>query len=220
MLNDALSSVSGLDGSKKAKASDNSPEAIQERFMSLLVAQLKNQDPLKPMDNAAVTSQMAQLNTVTGINNLNTSMEAMTASIASQQSLQATNMLGRTVLSEGSDLSLSEGTSTGVIDMRQTADAVNVNILSSSGDVVQSINIGPLNKGKHAFNWDGTKADGGIAQNGTYKYEIVASAAGKDADAQALTQSQVLGVRNTPTGAVLLTNGGGELSLKDVKEIF
>eukprot|EP01030_Chromulinospumella_sphaerica_P017620 gene17620-17454_t len=74
--------------------------------MSLLVAQLKNQDPLAPMDNAQVTSQMAQLNTVTGINTLNATMEGVAASINANQTVQATSMLGRAVLTEGNDLKL------------------------------------------------------------------------------------------------------------------
>jgi len=101
----ALGNNSGATAAKK-KADENSPEAIQERFMSLLVAQLKNQDPLAPMDNAQVTSQMAQLNTVTGINTLNATMQGVAASINANQTVQATSMLGRAVLTEGNDLKL------------------------------------------------------------------------------------------------------------------
>ena len=113
----ALGSNSGTASAKK-KVDDNSPEAIQERFMSLLVAQLKNQDPLAPMDNAQVTSQMAQLNTVTGINKLNTTMQGVANSINGNQTAQATSMLGRAVLTEGNDLKLADGEAVGSIGMR------------------------------------------------------------------------------------------------------
>ncbi len=220
MLNDALSSIGGIDSTKKTKSAENSPEAIQERFMSLLVAQLKNQDPLQPMDNAAVTSQMAQLNTVTGINKLNESMQDMTKSVSGSQSIQATTMLGRTVMLEGNNLSLSGGNAKAAIELKQTADVVNINILSSAGDVLQTIDLGPLGKGVHEFSWDGMNVNGGISQNGNYQYEIIAKAAGQDAEVVPLTQTQVQGVRNSPTGAMLLTENGSEVSLGDIKQIF
>ncbi|MDX1667884.1 MAG: flagellar hook assembly protein FlgD [Limnobacter sp.] len=202
------------------KADESSPEAIQERFMALLVAQLKNQDPLSPMDNAAVTSQMAQLNTVTGINNLNSTMESMANTFTSGQALQATNMLGRTVMVEGNQVNLTEGQAPGSFELKQTADSVKVNVLSSSGSVIRTIDSGALGKGVHEFNWDGKNNDGQTVANGTYKFEVVASAAGKEAEVVTLTTAQVQGVRNESTGALLLTSNGREVSLSDVKQIF
>lgn len=218
---DPLSATTSTTGSKSnKKTEDNSPEAIQERFMALLVAQLKNQDPLEPMDNAQVTSQMAQLNTVTGINNLNNTMEQMAATFSSGQTLQATNMLGRTVMVEGNGLTLREGVAPGAFELKQAADSVKVNVLSSSGSVIRTIDSGALSKGVHEFNWDGKNNDGTTVGNGSYRFEVVATAAGEEANVVTLSQALVQGVRNESTGALLLTSDGGEVSLSDIKQIF
>ncbi|MCQ8897365.1 flagellar hook assembly protein FlgD [Limnobacter humi] len=221
MAIDATSAVGTSKTSATAKKNDNSPEAIQERFMSLLVAQLKNQDPMAPMDNAQVTSQMAQLNTVTGINKLNDSMSAMVASFASNQTAQAVTMLGRAVLTEGNDIAMKDGVGTGSLEMKQSADSVQVNILDSNAKVIRTMDMGPQSKGIHQFDWDGKDANGNTVPSGNYKFEVQATAAGQKADVTTLSLAVVQGVRNAGSeGSKLLTNLGTELSFSDIKQIF
>lgn len=216
----ALGNNSGTTAAKK-KTDENSPEAIQERFMSLLVAQLKNQDPLAPMDNAQVTSQMAQLNTVTGINKLNTTMEGVSASLNANQTIQATSMLGRAVLTEGNDLTLADGKAIGSMDLQQSADILRVNVLDAGANVVRTIDLGAQAKGTHEFEWDGKTNDGSTLPPGNYKFEIEAKAAGKDASVTPLTLSVVQGLRNSGAeGTKLLTSNGGEISFADIKQVF
>src|SRR5512143_848552 len=95
------SSVSNLLGASAATASKNSSSDTQNRFLSLLVAQMKNQDPLNPLDNAQVTSQMAQLSTVQGIENMNSKLAALAASLGTNQTAQAAGLIGRDVLVPG-----------------------------------------------------------------------------------------------------------------------
>lgn len=216
----ALGNNSGTTAAKK-KTDENSPEAIQERFMSLLVAQLKNQDPLAPMDNAQVTSQMAQLNTVTGINTLNATMEGVAASINANQTVQATSMLGRAVLTEGNDLKLVDGKAVGSMELNQSADILRVNVLDAGANVVRTIELGPQSKGTHEFEWDGKSNDGSTLPAGNYKFEIEAKAAGKDASVTPLTLSVVQGVRNASAeGTKLLTSNGSEITFADIKQVF
>jgi len=216
----ALGKNSATTAAKK-RADENSPEAIQERFMSLLVAQLKNQDPLAPMDNAQVTSQMAQLNTVTGINNLNATMEGVATSINANQTVQATSMLGRAVLTEGNDLKLVDGKAVGSMQLDQSADILRVNVLDAGANVVRTIELGPQSKGTHQFEWDGKSSDGSTLPAGNYKFEIEAKAAGKDASVTPLSLSVVQGVRNGGAeGTKLLTSNGGEVSFADIKQVF
>ena len=216
----ALGNNTGTASAKK-KVDENSPEAIQERFMSLLVAQLKNQDPLAPMDNAQVTSQMAQLNTVTGINNLNATMEGVANSINGNQTAQATSMLGRAVLTEGNDLALADGKASGSMQRDQSVDVLNVKVLDAGANVVRTINLGAQAKGTHEFEWDGKSDDGSTLPTGNYKFEIEAKAAGQDASVTPLTLSVVQGIRNAGAeGTKLLTSNGGEVSFVDIKQVF
>jgi len=216
----ALGNNSGATAVKK-KVDENSPEAIQERFMSLLVAQLKNQDPLAPMDNAQVTSQMAQLNTVTGINNLNSTMEGVAASINANQTVQATSMLGRAVLTEGNDLALKDGKATGSMELNQTVDVLRVKVLDAGANVVRTLELGAQSKGVHEFEWDGKAEDGSNLPAGNYKFEIESTAAGKAASVTALNLSLVQGIRNAGAdGTKLLTSTGREISFADIKQVF
>src|SRR5471032_413097 len=97
--------------SSTATATDD-VAADQDKFMKLLVTQLQNQDPLNPMDNAAMTSQLAQLSTVTGINKVNATLESLRTDQASSQSLTATNLIGKGVLVAGKGIQLSTNTTT------------------------------------------------------------------------------------------------------------
>jgi flagellar basal-body rod modification protein FlgD len=90
--------------------------AIQDRFLKLLVTQMKNQDPLNPMDNAQVTSQMAQLSTVSGIDKLNATVQALSDSMAAAQSLQAASMIGHAALVPGTEIDLLKGKSNAAVN--------------------------------------------------------------------------------------------------------
>lgn len=205
----------------KLTKEDNSPEAIQERFMALLVAQLKNQDPMAPMDNAQVTSQMAQLNTVTGISDMNKTMEKMAAGLAGNQTVQATGMLGRTVMLEGNSLTLKDAKANGAMELKQAADKVTVNVKDRAGNVVQILDMGAQSKGVLEFDWDGKNADGKTVADGRYSFEVVATAAGQPAQTVALSKTVVQGLRNAGAdGAMLLTSDGSEVSMSNIKQIF
>lgn len=222
MAIDATSALGAASGASVSKKKDeNSPEAIQERFMSLLVAQLKNQDPLEPMDNAQVTGQMAQLNTVTGINNLNSTMQGMANSLNATQTVQATSMLGRSILTEGNDLQLRDGSASGSFELGQSADITRVNVVDAAGNTVRSIDLGAQAKGIHQFTWDGKAQDGTTVASGNYRFEMEAKAAGVDAAVTPLTLSMVQGLRNSGSeGTKLLTSTGDEVSFSQIKQVF
>ena len=123
-------------------ATQGTAAAAQDTFMKLLVTQMKNQDPLNPLDNAQVTSQLAQLSTVTGIEKMNTTLQSLIGSYQSSQTLQAAGMIGHDVLAAGSSLSLSNGQATFGIDLPGPADDVKITILDGSGRPVHSMDLG------------------------------------------------------------------------------
>ena len=222
----AIDATSAVGAAKTAttsskKKDDTDPAAIQERFMRLLVAQLKNQDPMEPMDNAQVTSQMAQLNTVTGIQNLNSTMQGMANSFAANQTVQATGMLGRTILTEGNTVNLANGVAKGAVELKGTADAVTLQVLDAAGKVIRSADLGAQKKGVFEFDWDGKNDAGDTMKPGNYHFQVLASSAGADVELTTLNKYLVQGVRNGGTdGSKLLTNAGTEVSIADIKQIF
>ena len=133
-----------------------------DRFLKLLVAQMKNQDPLNPMDNAQVTSQMAQINTVTGIDKLNSTVAGLSAQFMQMQAMQGASLVGHDVIVPGNKLDIDATTATGQggFEIQTPADAVKVEILAPSGAVVQTLNLGAQGAGMHSFDWPaGTATD-------------------------------------------------------------
>ena len=126
-----------------------------DTFLKLLVAQMQNQDPLNPMDNAQVTSQMAQINTVTGINTLNTTVQTLSSQFTQMQALQGASLVGKSVVVPGNMMTIDPTSQTGEggFSIATPADAVKVEILAPSGAVVQTINLGAQAAGMHSFDW-------------------------------------------------------------------
>ena len=179
----------------------------QDRFMKLLVAQMRNQDPLNPMDNAQMTSQVAQINTVAGIEKLNRTVESLVAAtFGNLQAQAATQLPGRSVLVEGNRLMLEDGKAQGGVELDAAADSANVEILDGAGRVVQTIALGPLPAGVRSFTWDGLQSDGKPAADGAWSTRVMATAAGKPVTARTLTAAPVQAV--TPGTAGLLIDLG------------
>ncbi len=193
----------------------------QNRFMTLLVTQMKNQDPLNPLDNAQVTSQLAQLSTVTGIDKLNTSLASLISNVQSSQSLQATSMIGHNVLVDGSKVQLSGGVAPFGISLPSSANSVTVSVLDASGNTVREVALGALPAGTSYLQWDGKTDAGTDAAAGSYKIAVKALAAGQTLTATTLSLGQVSSVSNDATGVTLnLSNDLGRYGLADIREIL
>jgi flagellar basal-body rod modification protein FlgD len=137
--------------------------------LTLMLAQLKNQDPTSPVDSTTFLSQLASLSEVQGITQLNTSFTAMSNSLVSGQALQASSLLGHQALVSSSTATLAaNGTVTGAVAVPQTSSAVTLDISNSSGVLVQQINLGAQSTGLANFSWNGQQGDGTQAPAGQY----------------------------------------------------
>src|ERR1700688_4181788 len=138
-------------------------------FLTLMLAQLKNQDPTSPVDSNQFLNQLASLSTVQGITQLNTSFSSLSSSLVSSQALQASSLLGHQALVSSKTATLAaNGTVTGAVSVPQTTSQAVVNISDSSGALVRQINLGAQATGMANFSWDGKQADGSQAPAGTY----------------------------------------------------
>lgn len=192
----------------------------QDRFLKLLVTQMKNQDPLNPMDNAQVTSQMAQLSTVTGIDKLNVTLQALSDSMVSGQSLQAAAMIGHGVLVPGKGIDLEKGSGYGGIEMAQSADKVDIAIYDKAGALVRNIHLGSQKAGLVNWQWDGRNESGVSVADGSYNFTVNATQAGKAADATALQFGMVNSVTQGKQGVELSVGNLGGIALSQVRQIL
>ncbi len=213
--------TSALDAGKTSTAtkpdSATDPNAAQDRFLKLLVAQLSNQDPMNPMDNAQMTSQMAQINTVTGIQQLNLTMQTMANQFAAMQSLQGTAMIGRSVLTEGSKLSYTGGAAQGAFELAGAATAVKVEVITPGGQVVHAQDLGAQEQGRHDFTWD---ASGYTGDKSTLSFRVTATNKDGAVTATNLMQSKVVGTGTSAGALTLSLDTGGTVKYTDVRAVL
>jgi flagellar basal-body rod modification protein FlgD len=224
-INDLMSTMNA----KKAEV--DSVQADTDKFMTLLVTQLKNQDPLNPLDNAQVTSQLAQLQTVTGVNKLNTTLESLKSSYQSAEAMQATNLIGHGVLVEGNTLGLNSGKAILGVELATPADKVQVVVTSAAtGKEVATIDLGAQEAGVVPIAWDGVPdptqldADGKpvTLPDGNYTYTVVATRAGEALkDAKTLSFDSVASVTtNAKDGIKLNLPVKGAVTMADIKQVL
>ncbi|HHQ13552.1 MAG TPA: flagellar hook assembly protein FlgD [Chromatiales bacterium] len=213
-----LSALSLPQPSQKEKS-----ELGQEDFMTLMIEQFRNQDPFQPMENGQFIAQMAQFSQVSGIAEMNQSMGKLADSLASNQALQASTLVGRSVLAEGNLVNLrgEDSTVKGGVDLPYATGSAFVRIFDNSGQPIRDIPLGPRNAGVNTFEWDGKLPDGEQAPPGLYRI-----AAGlRNGDAEEALDTYVA----TPVQSITLSGGrsaqitteaGQQISLSQVKAIL
>lgn len=207
--NPAFASTSKASGTTSA-------EAMQDRFLKLLVAQLNNQDPMNPMDNAQMTSQMAQMSTVTGIEQVNATLKSMTDQFNTLQVMQGANLVGHSVLMPGNTLEVIDGTAVGAIDLKGAASSVKVEVISPTGQVIDTIDAGSLEAGRHFFEWDATNYTGGSAPT----YRIKAFNGQTAVSATPLMRDKVISVALENGALALELAVGGKVAYGDITAIL
>jgi len=192
----------------------------QDRFLKLLVTQMKNQDPLNPMDNAQVTSQMAQLSTVSGIDKLNDTLAALSTSMKASHSMQASSMIGHVVVVPGSKMELKNGKGAAALDLAQPADNVTVHIKDAAGNVVRKLDLGSQPTGMLAIQWDGLSDASVPLKDGNYQFSASAQLGLEKSNINTLSYGLVSGVTQKPDGTSLNVELLGDVSLDSVRQIL
>ncbi|BAL95063.1 flagellar hook assembly protein FlgD [Rubrivivax gelatinosus] len=190
-----------------------STSASADRFLKLLVAQMQNQDPLNPMDNAQVTSQMAQINTVTGIEKLNETVGTLNTQFLQMQAMQGASLVGRDVTVEGKRLDVREGVGVGGMDLSGTADSVKVDILDGSGRVVDTLDLGAAKAGPHSFTWDASK----VADPSNYTFRVTAKLGAASVTSTSLMRDTVAAVSTSGNALKLELAHAGTVDYSAIK---
>ena len=192
-------------------------------FLTLMLAQLQNQDPTSPVDSNTFLTQLAQLSEVQGITSLNTNFSTLSNSLTSNQALQASSLLGHQAMVNSSTATLAAGaTVTGAVNVPQTTSQVTLSISDSSGALVSQINLGAQSAGLANFSWNGTMGNGSQAPAGTYT--LTAQYAGAVSGGTAATtlvngtvESVSMGAGST--GLTLNVSGVGSVPFSSVQQI-
>ncbi|MCF5545410.1 flagellar hook assembly protein FlgD [Pseudomonas salomonii] len=213
---------SGLEGA--AKAATGNQALGKDAFLQLLVTQLKNQNPLSPQDNGAFVAQLAQFSSLEGINTLNDSVNAISSNFSSSQALQASSLVGRSIITQTDKAMVDTSKSmTGSVAVTAATGNVSVKITDKDGNVVRTIDMGAQSAGDSSFIWDGKNDKGEVAPAGTYTF--AASTKNDKGDSVALLTSlpaTVTSVTLSKTGGEMLLNlagGMGSVKLSQIQTI-
>ena len=205
----AISDTSSITGQNAASAvggnSSTSNVDSEQRFLKLLVTQLNNQDPLNPMQNAELTSQLAQMSTVSGIEKLNTTVAGLNSQFVQMQALQGASLIGREVLLEGNKLAVADGKATGTFEMDSAADKVKVEVLNASGRVIDTMDLGAETSGRHDFSW----TLNGVAADAKLSFRVTATHGAATVPTTALMRDKVdaVGIQGDTLTLELERNG-------------
>ncbi len=210
-------------GSQKAQAEPHN-KLGQEDFLQLMLAQLRHQDPLKPLENGEFIGQMAQFSTVSGIQDLSTAFNDFANSLQSNRALQASGLVGRSVMVPANRASLEAGSAVhGAVDVPAAATAVTVNVEDAAGQTVRSFELGPQPEGQAKFTWDGLSDTGQPLPAGDYRIRVDALIDGEVSALPTLIASKVESVSLDQGGGKDITlnvAGIGPVPLSDVNEIL
>jgi len=208
--------LSNINGAASTAATSSASDAgSQDRFLKLLVTQLKNQDPLSPMDNAELTSQIAQINTVTGIATLNTSVQSLSSQFLQMQSLQGASLVGKDVIVPGNKLDIANGAGQGGFELTSAADAVKVEVMSPAGRVLDTLNLGAQSSGMHSFDW----ASGTYDNTSNLTFRVTATSGSTTLTSTALMRDKVDAVSTSGDALMLELDRSGPVAYSTVRAI-
>ena len=192
-----------------------SASEMGDRFLKLLVTQLKNQDPLNPMDNAQLTSQMAQINTVSGIEKLNESVKGLGAQFLQAQAVQGAAMIGRQAWVEGDRLVAADGVARGGFDLPANASSVQVEVVGPGERVLDTVDLRAQPAGRGSFQWN---VPSGV-DAGSLSFRLVAMAGAAKLGATPYSIDTVSSVSTGPNGLTVGLARLGDTEFSKVKAV-
>lgn len=217
---DALSSqLQQLGLTNSTTASGQTSNTLnQQDFLKLMITQFKNQDPFKPMDNGQFLGQMAQFATVSGIGDLKSTFTDLSSSLVSNQTLQATSLIGKNILAKANTATYSGGNLDGAVQLPTGVHDAVVEIRNAAGALVARIPV--HGQDLTNFQWDGSTVDGTAAPAGGYSLTASYIANNSSYDAPVMVSGKVGSVViNDQTGAKLNVDTLGSVKLADVQQI-
>lgn len=224
---ESVKSTNPLDGLRwqketVPKADPNKGQLTQADFFALLTKELSHQDPTKPVENNEMISQMTAFSTTNGVAELNKQFTKFAGSMSSSQALQASSLVGRSVVVKDNTFGMKAGEDVkGKLVTDKPASNVKIYVENTAGAIVQTVPVGSVKAGEFTFSWDGKKADGKAAAEGAYRFRIAGLVEGKASELEARTYRKVDSVTLAGAkGNILLNlNGGSTMKLSDVKEV-
>lgn len=215
-----IAALSSSIASTETTATVDPAQAIQDSFLTMLMAQLQNQDPLNPMENTEFTAQLAQINTVEQLQGVNKNIGYLQLYMASMNNSQAIGFIGKEVLASGDSVYF-DGYNQQEINYRLQGNAsqVAVTIYDASGRLLRTLHTGAQASGPQQITWDGRDSNGNLMAEGTYTFQIMATdVSGTTVGSTRMLTGVVDGV-TFQDGITYVTVNGQKIPIGDIVEI-
>lgn len=215
-------SASSATGSSASSASSSTGAGLQSTFLQLLVTQLQNQDPTNPMDSSQMTSQLAEINTVTGISQLNTSLASLSTQLNAGQTSQAALLIGSSVLAPGNSITVTSGKENAFgVTIPANASDMKINVINSSGQIVNTIDLGAQNAGTVPVEWNPVDSSGNALPAGNYTISATGTINGAAGTGTTLTAATVQSIVQGTGGAPsLVLSTGSTVPLTSIAAVL
>jgi flagellar basal-body rod modification protein FlgD len=195
----------------------------KDAFLQLLTTQLRNQDPLSPQDNTAFVSQLAQFSSLESMQNLTSSVDSISTSYQSSQALQASSLVGRSVIVDAGATYVDPATKemAGSVVIPDTTTATTIKVSDSTGTLVDTIDLGPQKAGTTSFTWDGKDSSGNTLAAGNYSFVANGTINGAGTGLVTYLPATVNSVTTATNGGSMTLNlaGGTSIALSQVQTI-
>jgi len=218
------STINEIGGAQASAVDKKKSEAAmgKDQFLTLLLAQLKNQDPLSPMENTEFTAQMAQFSSLEQLFNVNDNLEGLQTLAASQTGAQSLNLIGKEVEASGDNIHVAQDGSTSPISFEMPGDAnnVTVSIFDQNGSLVNVIEAGSLTTGPQNVEWNGRNTNGAPVEPGLYSYSVNAiDGTGDVLTVDTYTRGVVEAV-SMKNGVTLLHVGNQRFMMSEIRQVM
>jgi flagellar basal-body rod modification protein FlgD len=216
--------ISNTTSAASTSATSSNSTMGKDDFLKLMIEELKNQDPMNPMDGTQYASQLAQFSSLEQLTNLNDTMtQSMAANTSLTQSINnmmVSNLIGKETKLSGGDIQLNGQTSVDIgYNLPSTASQVQVNIYNSSGAIIKTIDSSKFSQGDSKLSWDLTDNNGNKLSTGDYTFKVVAEdSSGKDITASLYKYGIIDGVKFNSSGTIVVVDGA-EYSISEIAEI-
>lgn len=215
-----INSLDSLSSLSATTATSGTSKALgQDDFLKLMTAQLKNQDPMKPLENGEFFNQIAQFSQVAGLENLNDQFGSLSSQMLSSQSLQASALVGHDVLVASNAAYVDADGITGSLDV-PSSGPVRMEIRDAAGAVVRTMDLGDMSAGMNSFTWDGLQDDGSPAPEGAYQFSASVTGADATVAAQTYLRSRVDAVALNGGDLLLSLDSGAQVGFDSVQQIY
>ncbi|QCI17157.1 flagellar hook assembly protein FlgD [Buchnera aphidicola (Aphis helianthi)] len=210
-----------IEQNKNESNNESNPLDLQNNFLSLLIAQIKNQDPTDPIKNTELTSQLAQINTATGIERLNNTVGHFSDKINQNQNIQISSLIGHRVMIPSSQIVHTKDMKTEFgIDLIGYATSVEIKILDSDNKVIHVTKLKDAKPGVYSFIWDGLDLDENTVPTGKYNITVVAKNRDKDVPVQTLCEALVNSIITSSKDPIIDLGVMGTTTLSKIRKIF